>query len=112
MKAEIKNAQLEKEEDAFSLQEEMEPTLTADLMPGLELSRAYRYIRHDQWRKAIIYIDNLEKKYPHWGDLFFAKGLGFEGMNENPQAMRAYLRGCERGYHPACGKFKALAAEN
>lgn len=111
VKAEIKDAQLEKVETAFSWQEEMEPTLLPTLAPGQELSRAYRYIRNEQWRKAIIYIDQLEKKYPHWSDLFFAKGQGFEGMREIEQAMRAYLKACEQGCHQACGKFKALAAE-
>lgn len=112
VKAEIKDAQLEKEEMEFSWQEEMEPIISAAIAPGQELSRAYRYIRSKQWRKAIIFLDQLEKKYPYWSDLFFAKGLGFEGMREMQQAKRAYSNACERGHQKGCRKFKALAAEN
>lgn len=112
VKAEIKNAQFEKEENTFSLQEEMEPALKSALMPGQELSRAYRYIRNEHWRKAIIYLDQLQIKYPNWGELFYAKGLGFEGMRENQQSLRAHGKACERGHQQACAKIKTLAAED
>lgn len=112
VKAEIKDAQLEKKELEFSLQEEMEPIISAAIAPGQELSRAYRYIRNKQWRKAIIYLDQLEKKYPYWSDLFFAKGVGFEGMHEIEQAISAYSKACERGHQKGCGKYNALAAED
>lgn len=110
VKAEIKDAALEKEEMEFSWQEEMEPVLSATLDPGQELSRAFRYIRNQHWRKAIIYIDHLEKKYPNWGDLLFAKAMGFEGMHEMQQAMRAFSKACERGNQDACQKVTSAAS--
>ena len=111
VKAEIKNAALEKEETDFSLQEEMEPVLPSALDPGQELSRAHRYLRSRQWRKAIIYLDQLEKKYPYWGDLFFAKALGFEAMHETQQAIGAFTKACKQGHQKACKKARAVAED-
>ena len=112
VKAEMNDAMLEKKERAFSLQEEMEPVLSAALEPGRELSRAHRYIRNQHWRKAIIYIDLLEKRYPCWSDLLFAKGLAFEGMHEMQQAMQAYSKSCERGNPQACKKIRSATSAN
>ena len=112
VRAEMNDAVLEKKEFSFSLQEEMEPVLSTVLEPGRELSRAYRYIRNQHWRKAIIYIDRLEKRYPCWSDLFFAKGLAFEGEHEMQQAMRAFSKSCERGNPQACKKVKSAASAN
>jgi tetratricopeptide (TPR) repeat protein len=112
VKAEIKDAELEKTEMAFTWREEMEPVLSTPLEPGLELSRAYRYIRSRHWRKAIIYMDHLEQKYPNWNDLFFAKALAFEGMHEMPQALRAYAKACERGHRQACTKVSSATPED
>ena len=112
VRAEMNDAVLEKNEMDFSWQEEMEPVLSPALEPGRELSRAHRYIRNQHWRKAIIYIDLLEKKYPCWSDLFFAKGLAFEGMHEMQQAMRAFSKSCERGHQQACKKVMSAASAN
>jgi hypothetical protein len=109
VRAEMNDAALEKKELAFSLQEELEPVLSAALEPGRELSRAHRYIRNQHWRKAIIYIDLLEKKYPCWSDLLFAKGLAFEGEHEMQHAMRAFSKSCERGNPQACKKVASAA---
>jgi hypothetical protein len=112
VKAEIKNAELEKSEMTFTWQEEMDPVLSTTLEPGQELSRAYRYIRCRQWRKAIIYLDHLEKKYPNWSDLFVAKASGFEGMHEMRQAQRAHAKACELGHRQACIKVTSLTPED
>jgi hypothetical protein len=105
--AEIDDAALEKEEQGFSLQEEMEPTVPPGVDPARELSRAYRYIRKHHWRMAIIYLDHLEKKYPHWGALFLAKAMGFEGMHETQKAMDALSSACRLGNQDACVKIDA-----
>ena len=107
VKAKIADAALEKEEIAFSWQEEMEPLLSLTFEPGRELSRAYRYIRKRQWRKAIIYLDHLEKKYPYWRELYFAKALGFEGMHVTQRAVRYFRKACERGEPRACRKIRS-----
>jgi hypothetical protein len=46
VRAEIRNAEFEKKEANFSLQEEMEPAVSPTIAPAQELSRAYRYIRN------------------------------------------------------------------
>lgn len=105
--AEIDDAALEKEEQHFSLQEEMEPTVPPGFDPARELSRAYRYIRKHHWRMAIIYLDHLEKKYPHWGALFLAKATAFQGMHETHKAMDALSSACHLGNQDACVKIDA-----
>lgn len=54
MEAEIENQILEKEESDFPWKEEMEQHVLKSIDPGKELSRAYRYIRKNQTRIAII----------------------------------------------------------
>lgn len=107
VKAEIRNAALEKEEMQFSFQEEMEPVVPQAIDPAKELSRAYRYVRKGHWRMAIIYLDHLEKKYPHWGALFHAKAMGFKGMHETERAIEAQSRACELGNQEACSEIDA-----
>jgi hypothetical protein len=107
VKAEIRNAALEKEEMRFSFQEEMEPVVPQTIDPAKELSRAYRYVRKGHWRMAIIYLDHLEKKYPHWGALFHAKAMGFKGMHETERAIEALSWACERGNQEACSEIDA-----
>ena len=102
VRAEIRNTALEKEELQFTWKEEMEPVVPEALDPATELSRAYRYLRRHHWRMAIIYLDHLEVKYPHWGALFFAKAAGFEGMHETERAMEAMSSACRLGNREAC----------
>jgi hypothetical protein len=102
LRAEMVNAALDSEESRLSLQEEMAPLISPETMPGYDLSKAYRYIRKQRWRMAIIYIDHLEKKYSDWGDLLFAKAIAFRGMNETEKADGAFRSACHLGNHDAC----------
>ncbi len=108
VRAEIQNAEYEKEEANFSLQEEMEPVVSPIIAPAQELSRAYRYIRRHHWRMAIIYLDHLEKKYPHWGALFLAKALAYLGMHESERAISALSSACYLGDQGACLKLNEM----
>jgi hypothetical protein len=72
------------------------------IAPARELSRAYRYIRKHHWRMAIIYLDHLEKKYPHWGTLFLAKAMAYLGMHETDRAISALSSACYLGDQEAC----------
>lgn len=108
VRAEIQNTELEKAEANFSLQEEMEPVVSPTIAPAQELSRAYRYIRRHHWRMAIIYLDHLEKKYPHWGALFLAKALAYLGMHESERAISALLSACYLGDQGACLKLNEM----
>ena len=107
VKAEIRNAALEKEEMQFSFQEEMEPVVPQAIDPAKDLSRAYRYIRKHHWRMAIIYLDHLEKKYPHWGTLVHAKAMGFNGMHETERAIASLSLACDLGNQEACMEIEA-----
>jgi hypothetical protein len=108
VKAEIRNAALENEEMQFSLQEEMEPVVPQAIDPAKELSRAYRYVRKGQWRMAIIYLNHLERKYPHWGALFHAKAMAFMGMHETGRAIEALSLACELGNQEACKRIGTI----
>jgi len=108
VRAEIRNAAFEKEEMNFSLQEEMEPVVSSTIAPAQELSRAYRYIRKHHWRMAIIYLDHLEKKYPHWGAIFLAKAMAYLGMHETERAISALSSSCYLGDQEACLKLNEL----
>lgn len=108
VRAEIRNAAFEKIEKQFSLQEEMEPVVSPTIAPAQELSRAHRYIRRHHWRMAIIYLDHLEKKYPHWGPLFLAKAMAYLGMHETERAVSALSSACYLGDQKACLKLNEL----
>jgi hypothetical protein len=108
VKAEIRNEALDKEEIHFSLKEELEPSMSPDIAPALELSRTYRYISHDHWRMAIIYMDHLENKYPRWGALHLAKATAFLGMHENGRALNELSSACYLGTQEACLEFDTL----
>jgi hypothetical protein len=108
VKAELRNAALEKEEMQFSFQEEMEPVVPQAIDPAKDLSRAYRYIRKHHWRMAIIYLDHLEKKYPHWGTLVHAKAMGFKGMHETERAIESLSLACDLGNQDACIELEAV----
>jgi hypothetical protein len=108
VKAEIRNESLGKEEMHFSLKEEMEPAVSPAIAPALELSRAYRYINNQHWRMAIIYVDHLEKKYPHWSAPHLAKATAYFGMHEKEQALNDLALACYLGSQEACLKIDAL----
>jgi len=107
-RAEIRNAAFEKEEMHYSWKQEMEPVVSTTIAPARELSRAYRYISRHHWRMAIIYLDRLEKKYPHWGALFLSKAMAYLGMNETEKAISALSAACDLANQEACQKIKAL----
>jgi hypothetical protein len=97
VRAEIKDDELDKAEMHFSLQEELEPVVSATIAPARELSRAYRNIRRHHWRMAVIYLDHLEEKYPHWDALFLAKAVAYQGMHETNKAISALTSACYLG---------------
>jgi hypothetical protein len=108
IKAEIKNLDLEKKETNFSWQEEMDQYVYTTIDPAQELSRAYRFIRKRQWRIAIIYLDHLGKKYPHWAELYLAKGIGFYGMHDIERMRDALKTACSLGNREACEDLESL----
>jgi len=102
IKAEIKNIELEKEENNFSWQEKMEQYVYKKIDPGQELSRLYRYFRNKDWRIANIYLDHLEKKYSNWHEIFFAKAISFYLSHNLDAMMDALKTSCSLGNQEAC----------
>jgi hypothetical protein len=109
IKAEIRDLELEKNEYDMSYREEMEQFVIKEIDPGLELSHAYRLIRKGQWRLAIIYLNHLAKKYPHWGDVYLAKALGYYGQNDSDSMLEALKRACSLNNQEACSDLNSIS---
>ena len=112
IKAQIKDLELEKIESGFSYSEKMEQHVSKSINPGEELSRAYRYMRKGQWRIAIIYLDHLEKKYPHWGEVFLAKAIAFYGMDEVDKMVDELKTACSLNNQEACNELAGFSADS
>ena len=111
IRAEIKNLEMERIEYGFSYDEEMEQYVSESIDPGKELSRAYRYIRQGQWRIAVIYLNHLGSKYPHWGDVCLAKAIGYYSLHDMDKMIAALKTACSLGYPEACQELRSLAEE-
>lgn len=109
IKAESKNIELEKQENKFSWQEEMEQYVYKTIEPGKEISRAYRYLRKKDRRIAIIYLDHLQNKYPNWQEIYFAKAIGFYALNNVEAMMNALKISCSLGNREACEDLEGFA---
>jgi hypothetical protein len=108
IKAQIKDSELDKIESSFSYNKEMEQPVSKIINPGEELSRAYRYIRKKQWRISIIYLDHLERKYPHWGEVFLAKAIAFFGMDDIDKMAKALKTACSLNNQEACNELHSF----
>jgi hypothetical protein len=107
IKSEIRDLELENKESNFSYDREMEQPVADTISPGQELSRAYRYIRRGQKRISIIYLDHLSKKYPHWGDVYLARAIGFYIMNDHRKMMEDLKTACALSNQAACDHLEA-----
>ena len=112
IKAQIRDDELEKAESSFSYSEEMEQPVSKIVDPGEELSRAYRYIRKEQWRISIIYLDHLEKKYPYWGDVFLGKAIAFYGMDQMDKMVDALKTACSLDNQEACHELLSFSSNS
>ena len=64
IEADILDKQMEIKEANESLKEELEPEITAKIEPGVDISAAYRLLRKEKLRPAMIYLNRLEKNTP------------------------------------------------
>ena len=108
-RAEIRNIELENQENKFSWQEEMEQYVYKMIKPGKEISRAYRYLRKKDRRLSIIYLDHLQKKYPNWQEIYFAKAIGFYATNKIEAMMNALKTSCALGNRETCEDLEGFA---
>jgi len=109
VKAEIRDSELETKERKLSYREEMGQMVIKNVDPGRELSRAYRHLRKREWRIAIIYLDHLGKKYPHWGDLYLAKAIGYYGLDDSDRMMDSLETACALKNQEACDDLKMMS---
>jgi len=111
IRAQNKNLEYDKQESAFDYRQEMDQPVLPVVNPAQELARAYRYIRREQWRIAIIYLDHLEKKYPCWCDVYRSKAIAFFGMDDINRAAAFLDTACRLGSKDACRGLSSLTAE-
>lgn len=109
IKAQNRDAELERKESGFSYSMEMEQPLSEDIDPGEELSRAYRYIRKKQWRISIIYLHHLEKKYPRWGEVFLAEAVAYYGTDNIDKMVEALDKACSLNNQEACKELQSFS---
>lgn len=108
IQAEIKSLELERKESKFSYLKKMEPLLPKALDPAVEVSRAYRHYRRGQVRIALIYLDALIEKYPHWAEAHIAKAIGFYMLHDTENMMESLRTACFYGDSEACEDLKSL----
>jgi hypothetical protein len=108
IEADILDKQMEIEEDREPLKEELEPPITDKVEPGVDISQAYRLLRKEKLRPAMIYLDRLEKKYPNWAAVHMAKAMGFYLLREPSNMKQELIRACTAGSAGACDDLRSL----
>lgn len=106
--AEILNKKLELEDLQESLREEMEPAIPKAIEPAMDIARAYQLLRRKKWRRAIIYLDRLEIKYPNWGEVYMAKAIGYYVLHEPVAMKKALVKACKQGNKRACKDLETI----
>jgi hypothetical protein len=108
IEADILDKQMEIKEAQEPLKEELEPEITNKIEPALDVSQAYRLLRKEKLRPAMIYLDRLEKKYPNWAAIYMAKAMGFYLLHEPSNMKKELIRACTAGSASACDDLKSL----
>jgi hypothetical protein len=108
VKAEIEDSRREKEEAKASYREEMEQPVADDSDPGRDIAKAYRLLREKKWRITLIYLDNLEIKYPNWDRIYMARAVTHYMLHEPVFMEKALRDGCRLGNTTACDDLKDI----
>lgn len=106
IEAQIENLQLEKKVSVQSYREELEPVVSNELLPGHDIAAAYRLIRMQSLRTALIYLDRLQQKYPNWSDIYEIKAPAFYLQREPIKMQAALQRACGLGSKSGCSDLK------
>lgn len=106
------NRELEKKFSDQTYREEMEPAIPVDLLPGHDIAAAYRLIRKQDQRIAVIYLDRLQKKYPNWSEVYDLKALAYDQQHEFEQMQSALRKACALGSQAACNALKTARQAN
>jgi hypothetical protein len=112
VKAEMEDAKQLKSEAQESYLEEMEPVVSAQIDPGKDICKAYRLLREQKWRIALIYMNHLEKKYPNWAAIQMAKALVYYVFHEPVFMKNALNKACRLGDNTACDDLKNIKKVN
>jgi hypothetical protein len=108
IEADILDKQMEIKEANQSLKEEMEPEISDRIEPGADISVAYRLLRKEKLRQAMIYLNRLELKYPNWSAIYMAKAMGFYLLHDPANMKKELDRACTAGNESACDDLKSL----
>jgi hypothetical protein len=108
IQAEIQNKKIEKQEAGDTLRQELEPGIQAKVNPAYDIASAYRYLRTGHWRSGLIYLDRLERKYPHWGEVFMAEAIAFYALQDPLRMKNALEKACSLENTSACEDLKTL----
>ena len=108
VKAEMADIKQEKKEAKESFREEMEQPVSAEIDPGRDIAKAYRLLREEKWRIAIIYLNHLEKKYPNWDSIYVAKAITYYILHEPAFMKKALNEACHLGNQTACDDLKNI----
>ena len=108
VKAEMEDTRQEKKEANESFSEEMEQPVSAEIDPGIDISKVYRLLREKKWRIAMIYLNHLEKKYPNWAEIYMAKALVYYIFHEPVFMKQALSEACRLGNSTACDDLKNI----
>lgn len=108
IKAEMLDQRLEDQDSEETFRQEMEPDLSKKTDPSTELAKVYRLMRKRDWRMAVIYLDQLEIKYPNWGYIHMAKAIVYYALHEPRQMKNSLETACGMGNGEACEDLKRL----
>jgi len=108
IKAEMEDTKQEKKEAKESFREEMEQRISAEIDPGRDIAKAYRLLREKKWRITMIYLNNLEKKYPNWDSIYMAQAIIHYILHEPVFMKKALSEACRLGNNTACDDLKNI----
>ena len=86
----------------------MEQSVSVEIDPGKDISKAYRLLREKKWRIAMIYMNHLEKKYPNWAEIYMAKASVYYIIHEPVFMQKALNEACRLGNNRACDDLKNI----
>ena len=112
VKAEMEDTKQEKIEAKASYQEEMEQYISSEIDPGRDIAKAYRLLRENRWRIAMIYLNHLGDKYPNWDTIYMTKAMTHYILHEPVFMKKALKEACRLGNQMACDDLKNLKKLN
>ena len=112
VKAEMEDTKQENIEAKASYQEEMEQYISPEIDPGRDIAKAYRLLRENRWRIAMIYLNHLGDKYPNWDTIYMTKAMTHYILHEPVFMKKALKKACRLGNQMACDDLKNLKKLN